>query len=122
MYFKKKPYLCAVIVMILENGNEKSNLMRKKTLLIILIIVVWGLALAGAIFLFTKKPTEKICTIKYIERSDASYLFIPATINDSVYHPVLFHTGASINYIDSVLAQKVGFNTLAMDLVKKMTF
>ena len=100
--------------------KRKNNLMRKKTLLIILIIVVWGLALAGAIFLFTKKPTEKICTIKYIERSDASYLFIPATINDSVYHPVLFHTGASINYIDSVLAQKVGFNTLAMDLVKKM--
>jgi len=40
----------------------------------------------------------------------SDFIFIPVTINDSVFQFV-FDTGASHNLIDSVLAQKMGLNT-----------
>ena len=94
--------------------------MSQKRVFAILILICWGVVLSGLIIFFSKKRTEKTCMLNYIERSDGSaHLYIPVTLNDSISHPVLFHTGASHNFIDSVLAQEIGFSTTAKDLIRK---
>jgi len=94
--------------------------MRNKRNLYILILICWGIALAGAIFFFTKEPTVETYVLNYIESSDESnFIYIPVTFKDSIYQPFVFNTCSSHNFIDSAFAQKIGFNIKINDFFAK---
>ena len=75
--------------------------------LISLLLFIFVILICIGLYIQSKKPETKTCTVDLLTGPNLNKLYIPVIINDSIY-PFLFDTGSTFNVMDSVLTEKIG--------------